>query len=144
MPTFRRRILLEALKIFDLSILVFAFALSAVLTLGIGRVSIKDFFSMRVSVGNFALFIGLLILWHNVFSGIGLYGSHRFSSRLSEAWDVVKATSLSSLILTAAALLFRIRMATIPVLVVFFALSTAMLVSSRLVLKFVLTRTRLH
>jgi exopolysaccharide biosynthesis polyprenyl glycosylphosphotransferase len=144
MPTFRRRILLEALKIYDLSIMIFAFALSGVLAQGVRRVSIADFFSMRVSVGNFLLFIGLLVLWHHVFAALGFYGSHRFSSRLSEAWDVTKATTLASLILAAAALLFRIRMASVPVLVVFFTLSTAMLVSSRLLLKAVLTRTRLH
>jgi exopolysaccharide biosynthesis polyprenyl glycosylphosphotransferase len=145
MPTFRRRILLEALQIFDLSILIFAFALSAVLALGVRRgVSIADFFSMRVSIGNFLLFIGLLILWHHIFSSTGLYGSHRFASRLSEAWDVVKATFLSSLVLAAAALLFHIRMASPLVLVVFFAICTAMLVSSRLMLKAVLARTRLH
>jgi exopolysaccharide biosynthesis polyprenyl glycosylphosphotransferase len=145
MPTFRRRILLEVLQVFDLSVMVFSFALSAVLALGVGRgVSIRDFFSMRVSVGNFLLFIGLLILWHHMFSAMGLYGSHRFASRMSEAWDVVKATFLSSVILAAVALLFRIKMASLPVLVVFFALSTAVLVLSRLVLKTVLARTRLH
>lgn len=144
MPTFRRRILLEALKIFDLSIMVFAFALSAVLALGIRRVSIENFFSMRVSVGNFLLFIGLLVLWHNVFAAVGFYSSHRFSSRLSEAWDVVKATTLASLILGAVALLFRIRMASFSVLAVFFVLSTFLLVASRLSLKAVLTMTRLH
>jgi exopolysaccharide biosynthesis polyprenyl glycosylphosphotransferase len=145
MPTFRRRILLEALKIFDLAIMVFAFALSAVLALGVGRViSITDFFSMRVSVGNFVIFIGLLVLWHNLFSAVGLYESHRFSSLLAEAGDVVKATVLGTMVLAVAALLFRIRMASVSVLLVFFVISTAVLVSSRVILKFVLTRTRLH
>jgi exopolysaccharide biosynthesis polyprenyl glycosylphosphotransferase len=145
MPTFRRRILLEALKVFDLSILVFAFALSAVLALGVGRViSIADFFSMRFSVGNFLLFVGLLVLWHNIFASMGLYGSHRFASRLSESWDVAKATFLSSLILTVAALLFHIKMASPRVLLVFFGISTTLLVLSRLSLKTVLSTTRRH
>lgn len=145
MPTFRRRILLEALKVFDLSMMVFAFAMSAILALGVGRsISIADFFSMRVSVGNFLLFIGLLVLWHNVFSAFGLYSSHRFASLLSEASDVIKATFFASLILDLAALLFRIRMASVPVLAIFFVMSTTLMVASRMLLKAVLTRTRLH
>jgi len=145
MPTFRRRILFEGLKIFHLAVMIAAFALAAVLALGVGRViSIAEFFSMRVSVGNFLIFIGLLFLWHNLFSAVGLYDSHRFSSRMTEAREVVKATSLGTLILSAAALVFHIRMASLSFVLVFFLLSTGMLVSSRLLLRAVLTRTRLH
>jgi exopolysaccharide biosynthesis polyprenyl glycosylphosphotransferase len=145
MPTFRRRILFEGLKIFHLAIMVVAFALAAVLALGVGRViSVTDFLSMRTSVGNFIIFIGLLFLWHNLFAAVGLYESHRFASRMAEAREVVKATFLGTLILTAAALLFHIRMASLSFLLVFFLLSTGMLLCSRLGLKAVLTRTRLH
>jgi len=145
MSTFRRRILLDALKIFDLAIMVFAFTLAAVLALGHSRtLSITDFFSMRIKVENFLIFLGLLFFWQNLFSIFGLYHSHRFSSRSAEALDIVKATSLGTLLLGGAALLFHIRMATLSCLVLFLVISTGMLVCSRLVLRVVLTRTRLH
>jgi exopolysaccharide biosynthesis polyprenyl glycosylphosphotransferase len=145
MSTFRRRILLDALKLFDLAIMVLAFASATVLALGDRRtMAITDFFSMRVKVENVLIFLGLLFLWHNLFSIFGLYHSHRFSSRSAEALDVLKATSLGSLLLAGAVLLFHIRMATLPGLVIFFVISTGTLMCSRLVLRTALTRTRLH
>jgi len=106
--------------------------------------AITDFFSMRVKVENVLIFLGLLFLWHNLFSIFGLYQSHRFSPRSAEALDVLKATALGSLLLAGAALLFHIRMATLPGLVIFFVMSTGTLVCSRLVLRAALARTRLH
>jgi len=145
MPSFRRRLLLDALKIYDLAIMMVAFALASVMAVGVGRVvSVTDFFSMRVSVGNLVIFAGLLFLWHNLFSAMGLYDSHRLSSRWAETWDVVKATTLGALGLSAAALLFRIRMASPLFLAVFFVTSVGMLVVSRLLLRSMLTTARLH
>jgi len=145
MPTFRRRVLFEALKVFHLAVMVSAFALAEVLALGVGReVSIREFFAMRVRVENFLIFIGLLFVWHNLFSAVGLYASHRFSSRSSESWEVLKATTLGTMALAAAALLFHIRMASVPFVLTFFALSTGMLIAGRLTLRAVLSQTRRH
>jgi exopolysaccharide biosynthesis polyprenyl glycosylphosphotransferase len=145
MPTFRRRLLLDALKIFDLAVMVAAFGLASVLALGVGRaVDMNDFFSMRVKLGNFLIFAGLMLLWHYLFSLVGLYESYRFSKPASEARDIAKATLLGSLMLCGVALLFHIRMATISFQFVFFVLSTGILISSRIVLRTILARTRLH
>jgi hypothetical protein len=120
MPTFRRRLLLDALKIFDLAVMVVAFGLASVLALGVGlAVSMNDFFSMRVKMGNFLIFFGLMLLWHYLFSIVGLYESYRFSKPWSEARDITKATFLGSLMLCGAALLFHIQMATISFQFVF-------------------------
>src|SRR5205823_11238427 len=111
----RRRILSDALKLFDLTIMVLAFALATVPALGVGRtISMAQFFSMRVKLQNFIIFLGLLILWHVLFSIFGLYASHRMSSRASQSAEVVKATSLGSLGFWGAAALFHIRMASLP------------------------------
>ena len=144
MSTIRRRVLLDAFKLFDLAIMVIAFALATV-PLGVGRtISVADFFGMRVKLGNFILFVGLLIFWHVLFSSFRLYISHRMSSRWSEFGDVVKAASLASLGLWIAARLFHIHMASARFLMLFFVMSTSLLVCSRLVMRFVLARTRMH
>jgi len=145
MSTFRRRLLSEAMKIFDLAIMVLAFALAAVVALGVGRdISATDFFSMRVRVGNVLIFIGLLLLWHNLFAALGLYETRRLSRRWAEVRDVIKATSLGTLSFCAAAMLLHIHMASVSFVGVFFVISTGMLVSSRLVLRAVLARARLR
>jgi exopolysaccharide biosynthesis polyprenyl glycosylphosphotransferase len=144
MSTIRRTILLDALKLFDLALMVVAFA-AATVALGVGRtISIADFFSMRVKLGNFILFFGLLLFWHVVFSAMRLYASHRMSTRAQEVADIVKATSVASLGLWLAAWLFHIHMASARFLILFFAVSTVLLVLSRMVLRFVLGKTREH
>ena len=141
----RRDILLNALKLFDMAVVVLAFGLAAVPTSGVGHtISMADFLSMRVKVGNFVIFLGLIILWHALFSMRGLYASRRLSSRIAEVSDIMKATSLGALCLAGASLLFHIRMATPAFVVIFWALSTLMLVCSRLAMRAVLVQTRLH
>jgi exopolysaccharide biosynthesis polyprenyl glycosylphosphotransferase len=141
----RRDILLNALKLFDLAVVVLAFGLATVPTSGVGHtISMADFLSMRVKVGNFFIFLGLIILWHALFSMCGLYASRRLSGRVAEVADIIKATSLGTLCLAGASLLFHIRMATPAFAVVFWAFSTLMLVCSRLMLRAVLVQTRLH
>jgi len=141
----RRDILLNALKLFDLAVVVLCFGLAAVPTSGVGHtISIADFFSMRVKVGNCFIFLGLIVLWHVLFSMCGLYASRRLSGRAAEVADIVKATALGTLCLAGVSLLFHIRMASLPFVVVFWALSTLMLVCSRLMMRAVLAQTRLH
>jgi exopolysaccharide biosynthesis polyprenyl glycosylphosphotransferase len=145
MSTIRRRILSNALKLFDLAVMVLSFALATVPALGVGlTISMAEFFSMRVKVQNLIIFFGLLILWHVLFSIFGLYASHRMSSRAAESADVVKATTLGSLGLWGAAALFHIQMASLPFLIVFLVISTGMLVCSRLAMRMVLAQARLH
>jgi exopolysaccharide biosynthesis polyprenyl glycosylphosphotransferase len=143
--TIRRRILLDALKLFDTAIMVLAFALATVPASGVGRtISAADFFSMRVKMGNLIIFFALLLLWHCLFSILGLYDSHRISTRTSESEDLLKATILGTVVLWGAASLFGIRMASPRFLIVFFVISTGMLLCSRMALRFVLAQTRLH
>jgi exopolysaccharide biosynthesis polyprenyl glycosylphosphotransferase len=141
----RRDILLNAVKLFDLAMVVLAFGLATVPTSGVGHtISMADFLSMRVKVGNFFIFLGLIVLWHVLFSMCGLYASRRLSSRIAEVTDIMKATSLGALCLGGASLLFHIRMATPAFLVVFWAFTTLMVVCSRLMIRAVLAQTRLH
>ena len=141
----RRGLLLSALKIFDLAVMLVAFGLATVPVSGVGRtISAADFFAMRIKLGNFIIFLGLLLLWHMLFSAMGLYGSHRLSSRASESFDILKATMVAAGALSVAAYLFHIRMASPHFLIVFFAISTGILVFSRLALRFVLAQTRLR
>jgi len=106
--------------------------------------SVAAFFSVRVRIGNFFIFLGLLILWHTLFSAFGLYESRRLSSPGADSRDILTATSLGTLCLYVSAMILHIRMATPTFLVVFWILSTLMLVCSRLVLRVLLMQTRLR
>jgi len=143
--TFRRHLLLNALKLFDVCVMVVCFGLA---TLAVSRTSntgsLEEFLSMRVSVGNFILFAVLLISWHAIFSSFKLYASHRLSRRRDEIVDILKACSLGTFFVLLAAVLFHVRLATPLFLVAFWVSSAVTTVGSRLGLRLLLKRIRIH
>lgn len=138
----RRQALLSLLKIFDLTVMVAAFSLAAVPVLNRSGLTYSEFFSMRIKLQNFVVFVGLLCAWHIILASFSLYESRRLVPRESEILDTVKATSLCTFAVAAAALLFHIGMVDLPFLVVLWGASSAMIISSRLILRFVLNYIR--
>src|ERR1700733_2167265 len=113
MGNIRRQILLNAFKLFDIVIMVAAFGAATLPILRESRsVTFTEFFEMRVKVGNFLIFAGLLVLWHLLFSACGLYASRRLSRRSEEIADTLKATCFALILLAAGAVVFQIKMAT--------------------------------
>lgn len=141
----KRRILLQAFKVFDLLAMILAAGVASVSTIGDLRfASIAELFSMRIKVGNFVIAAVLLLLWHWLFVRFGLYRSHRMSNRRRELVDVVCVSSVCTLILAAAALLFHIRLASPRFIFSFWLLSSLILSGSRLAMRLVLEQTRLR
>ncbi len=143
MTALRRRVLIEAAKVFDLAVMIFSFGLATVLVAyETPASSLRQFLSMRVKVQNFALFGCFLLAWHIIFSVFGLYGSQRLSTRAAELWDTLKASSLASGALFIASLLLHIQMVTPEFILIFWAASSAIVAASRLVLRYGLERVR--
>jgi exopolysaccharide biosynthesis polyprenyl glycosylphosphotransferase len=142
MSNVRRKILLNVFKLFDLGLMVLAFLLAGAIAFDRHKVTLAEFFSMRVKVQNLAIFFLFLLAWHFVLSAFGLYASRRLSRRNAEVLDVVKATSLATLIILAGSALFQIQMGTPRFLIAFWAISTAATVASRLSLRMVLAWIR--
>jgi len=143
--TNRRQLLLSVFKLFDLALLVGSFITAALPSLSeVGATSLSDFLSMRISVRNFVLFGCLLLLWHLLFSFFGLYRSKRFSSHGHEAIDVLKATSLGTLILIELGTPFHLSVLLPRFLLVFWLTSTISAVASRSAMRFVLKYMRSH
>jgi exopolysaccharide biosynthesis polyprenyl glycosylphosphotransferase len=145
MYTLRRQILLKAFKLFDLLVMVFSFGL-ATLTVHYQNSSIPlaQLIEMRIKIQNFALFFCFLLVWHTIFSLFGLYHSRRLSSRWGEARDVFKATTLGTFAVLAAAVLLPISLINTVFLLVFWAGSTLTTILSRLALRYILVKFRLH
>jgi exopolysaccharide biosynthesis polyprenyl glycosylphosphotransferase len=135
----RRRLLLEAAKLFDLVLMVCSFALATVLVVhATPAISLAQFLSMRIKVVNFVLFACFLLVWHLVFSSFGLYSSKRFSARWVEVLDVAKAITLGSAIIFVAAIFLRIHMVTPLFILFFWVASTLTEASSRVLLRYLL------
>ncbi len=145
MSTIRRQLLLNALKLFDVCLMVFSFGVA---TLAVANTSytgsLAQFLAMRVKVGNFLIFAACLLSWHIIFSSFRLYASHRLTRRRAELLDILKATSVATLLIVGVAIVFRIRMVTGTFICVFWASSSLATIASRVVLRSVLQRMRLH
>jgi len=139
----RRQLLLNAFMLFDLGLMVLAFMAGTLTIIHQSHsMDFTSFFSMRVKIQNFAIFLLLMIAWHLIFRLSGLYASRRLGDRRGEAIDVIKATSLGTLLMLAGATLFRITMVTPLFLAVFWVVSTGTAVSSRLTLRIILALLR--
>lgn len=106
--------------------------------------SVAEFLSMRIKVQNALLFLLLLYLWHVVFSMCRLYESKRLGDRKSELRDILKATSIGTVLILLVSILFRISLVTPTFLIAFWLTSSAINVLSRLLLRAFLGWVRAH
>jgi exopolysaccharide biosynthesis polyprenyl glycosylphosphotransferase len=142
--TFRRQVLLNTLKLFDLVMMVFAFAVATLVASHAAAASLEEFLAIRVKIQNFVIFVALLFAWHLIFSMCGLYASRRLSSRQDEMLDLVKAVSTATGVIFVGRLLFHITLTTPKFLLAFWAVGILTAVLSRAVMRLFLAQVRLH
>lgn len=145
MSQHRRQFLLAFFQLIDLLIMVAAFSLAMKIA-GLDPRMATDV----PEVSKFLFVVGLPILWHWMFSFFGLYQTRRLSSGLTEAWDVFRATSLSTLLILSLGLILQLAPSTAAqgqlrsFVIEFWMLVTGMTIVARLLLRLGLERARLH
>lgn len=145
MTQLRRQALLTGLKFFDLILMAAVFALSpSPLLLRRHGITLAQFLEMRVRVQNLFLLFALLAIWHIILVACGLYQSHRLSKLRDDAMDVLKATSFATLSVFLLGGVMRIRMVTPEVMTYFWIGAGGGLILSRVIMRSVLHRLRLH
>lgn len=144
MNNLKRRFLLRALTFLYLGLMVFSFGLSTILLVSHWHASLGSFLTVRVKLVNFVVFAFVLFAWHFVFSLCGFYISQRLTSRMSMAIDTAKATTLASLMLFVIARLFMIKMVSPSFMLFFWFTSSAVVITARLSVRYMLCQLRLH
>lgn len=142
MSSARRQMLQTVLKVFDLTVMTAAFVLATVPGLYESGLSFAEFFTVRIKVQNFIIFVGLLFVWHIIFASFGLYESRRLLPRHSDVLDTLMATSISTMLAGLCAVAFHIRMVDAGFLAVLWGSSTVIAMSSRLLLRYFLNYVR--
>jgi exopolysaccharide biosynthesis polyprenyl glycosylphosphotransferase len=141
----QRKIFSNGLKIFDLLLMSAAFSVATLpLVHRVGRMSLAEFFSLRVKLGNLILYVSFLLAWHFLFTVFGLYKSKRLSGRLEEVRDIIAATTIGTAVIAGSGLLFRIWLVNRVFLVLFWALTTASVILSRTIIRGFLAYARRH
>ena len=136
MVQIHRRVVIRIYPFLDLLIMVCTFfAAASAVAHAESDIHFLDFFSMRIKIGNFALFGGILFLWHVVFSAFGLYDSRRLSSFRVEFFDILKATTVGTVIVSSLSFLFHIKMADNLFHSIFWVSCTLLTLSSRFLLR---------
>ena len=139
----RRSILLILFKLFDAALLVGSFLVASLPRLReASAISLTQFLAMRISVRNFVLFATLVLLWHALFCFLELYESKRLWGQHTEAVDVLEATSLATVALFVVGSFFIPSITDPQFLGLFWFVSTATVLVSRHVLRFMLKQIR--
>ena len=140
-----RQALIKIYPFLDLLIMVCTFFAAALAVAHAeSGIHFLEFFSMRIKVQNFVLLAGILFLWHVVFSAFGLYDSRRLSSFRVEFFDILKATTVGTVIVSSLSFLFHIKMADNTFLSLFWVACTLLTLSSRFLLRYTLRHFRVH
>jgi len=136
MGIMKRQAITSAAKILDLLLLVVSFALATVPHLrAAGQGSFSQFLQMKVRLVDLVIFATLLGVWNLCFSAMSLYGSKRLASRRSEAFDVMKATTLCAFVLGVASVVLDFQWVRSSFVLAFWGCSTILIVSVRMVVR---------
>src|SRR5215470_4515373 len=145
MNVIHRKILLLSLKLGDLVLATLAYGLASYLLVLAGKTqSFSGFLSMRIKLANFLVFGVVLLGWHLIYSLCGLYESKRLSTSREIMTEELKATAFATVSLLIIGVSFKIRMITVPFLLLFWSINSLALLASRALLRHSLRGMRRH
>jgi len=145
MIPFRRQVLLNTFRLFDLTIVSFAYLFAVwICSRPVVTQSLEQLLSLKISIKDFFLFLFLLLFFHIIFNTLGLYRSLRVFSRKREAVYLLEAYVFGTLILLVGGRLFKSSMITPFFLFAFCATASITGVFSRVILRWGLDRIRIR
>ncbi|HLD48118.1 MAG TPA: sugar transferase [Desulfobaccales bacterium] len=101
----------------------------------IDGVPFTHFYSIRISILNFIIFIGFSLLWYLVFDLSGAYYVRRLGRKKREIHSIIKITSLGSFMLLVVSVLCQITLVTPLFLMVFWFMTTSLAILSRMMVR---------
>ena len=145
MPNYRRKFLVGLLKLSDMGILLIGLFFSSWYTTNhIQHISVVDFLSMRTKLTNVIGLMVMLFVWQFVCYQLGLYNSRRLQSFVQEWKDIVKATSLGTVLFVVGAHIFGVSLFTPFFISVFWLSTTILAISFRTLLRQFLKKVRVE
>jgi exopolysaccharide biosynthesis polyprenyl glycosylphosphotransferase len=133
------------LKILDLLLMVFSFALTTVVIVRAeNRFSLSEFLSMRMKISNFLILAFAVFICHWVFRGRGLYVSRRLFSNWEEIKELLMAATIASICFLVIGAVFSVTMINTTFLALFWAVNAGALCASHLLLRRALAYVRTH
>jgi len=100
-----------------------------------------EFFSIRISILNFIIFMGFTLIWYIILDLSGAYYIRRLTTNKKAIIKIIKITSLGSFILLVLSVLCHIRLVTPLFMVVFWLMTTTLAILSRIIFRFISRKT---
>ncbi len=139
----RHKILIQAFRVFDQMVLVGTFILLVAYVEERGRFT----FILEVLAKSYRAYeglamVGVLAGWFFIFGRLVHYDGNRVTSLKTQSLELVKATTVTSLLLLLAGAMFYIKMVTPMVVSLFWVATTLLLIASRMLLRSLLRTWR--
>ena len=104
--------------------------------------SLADFLAVRVGLLNFAFLIGFALFWHLIFKFFGLHRTRQAGALSSDWWDIIKAVSLGTIILSGLAPILDLDAVNREFVITFFVVALVGTITLRTVLRALLGGVR--
>ncbi|MBC8414475.1 hypothetical protein H8E50_12525, partial [bacterium] len=132
-----RSLFIKIYKLIDILTVIICFWVTNSIDTGT-RLSFSSLMAINVKLGHLGLIVFFLMAWHVVFSVVGLYRSKRLGSRYYELIDILKCTSVGSVIMMVSGFLFGIEILSATFISIFWGITSFFLITGRLVIRRVL------
>ena len=122
----------------DLMSMALSFIIAASFVMSeVDGVPFIKFFSIRISILNFIIFMGFTLIWYIVLDLSGAYYIRRLTKKKKAIYNIIKITSLGSFLLLVFSVICHIHLVTPLFLVVFWLMTTTLAILSRIVVRFI-------
>jgi exopolysaccharide biosynthesis polyprenyl glycosylphosphotransferase len=138
----RRRFIKYLAKLFDLWVLAVSIVVALIVCSSPKAMTFAGFVAMRIKLANCLVFALLLFVWHNVFVFCGLYASKRLTRQRTQFVEVSKATTLAAIFLLASARAFQLHVVSPRFVLLFWFLTTFIMVAGRVAARWLLLALR--
>ena len=138
-----RRWALSVLQLVDQGVLFFSLYLGTLVVAWASQSVSSEVLDERIHIENYAFAIAFAFVWHLVFALHMLYDYNAVYFQEGKLTALTRATMTGTLLLAAAAAIFRFGIVTPLFMTVFFLSATSLAVGARMLLNFAILRTRL-
>jgi exopolysaccharide biosynthesis polyprenyl glycosylphosphotransferase len=138
-----RTVGVRALMFVDIVLLILSFELAGLLSArSFNWATIEQFFTSKISLSSLAFFGIAILICRSSLSLCNLYESKRLSTRGAEAADVLRAMTISTLILWCGARLLSILHSRSYFLLAFWAIASSLIIATRMLVRYFLAGLR--
>ena len=143
MTSLRRRFIRNSMRVSDMAIMALAVTAGLIVSGQLTQAgTLTEFLAVRVKLVNFAFLIGFSLFWNLIFKFFDLHRTRQIGALSSDWWDITKAVSLGTIILSGLAPILDFDAVNREFVVTFFIVALIGTITSRTVTRVVLGGVR--